>query len=836
MPAALADRLIEELRQKQATYTAQLKGDGTIVQGDDSWGIGVGGVGIKNSSITGDVKVENYYHLPTDASPEELRAAYLNHLLEAASQLQLSGIDRKTASDAEARLELGAVYTALLTRTMRMVFVIGDENGIEQVDAPLGKVRHLSALEELGECNRLVLLGDPGSGKSTFVNFVAMCLAGERLGSKAANLSALTMPLPVDDDVPHAGRDKKEKPQPQPWQHGALLPVRVILRDFAARGLPPAGEAASAKTLWDFIVSELDGWALRDFEKPLAQELREKGGLLLLDGLDEVPEADARRAQIKQAIEGFAASFPKCRILVTSRTYAYQKQDWRLNDFAESVLAPFSRGQIRSFVERWYAHIASLRGLAADDAQGRAELLKRAIFTNERLIGLAERPLLLTLMASLHAWRGGTLPEKREELYADAVELLLDWWESPKVVRNARGEPLMRQPSLAEWLKVDRDKVRKLLDELAYKVHAAQAELTGTADIAESDLVAGLMRLSQNPDVNPRQLVEYLSVRAGLLIPRGVGVYTFPHRTFQEYMAACYLTDHDYPEKVAELACADINRWREVALLAGAKAGRGTASAIWSLVDALCYANPAHDMPERHQWGAHLAGQALVESGGLTNVSERNQVKLKLVQKWLVNILESGHLPALERARAGDSLGQGNAGEADLSNTVQIGAFTWMISYNGAYTLMSAGEAHLIMELGKKTTICKQAIVVLMQTVHTASEYAQDGECHYAPAQRLKVGDTATILSSSYLRTEPRWDEKTRIRLVSPTEKLTIKITGGPVCAIYNKGEYSYWQVDLSNGKKGYMAEGDLTEYYLAPKHYAPTWQQKNKPASGKIL
>lgn len=177
-------------------------------------------------------------------------------------------------------------------------------------------------------------------------------------------------------------------------------------------------------------------------------------------------------------------------------------------------------------------------------------------------------------------------------------------------MRNARGELVVRQPSLAEWLKVDRAKVRALLEDLAYQAHARQPETTGTADILEGDLVSGLMRLSQNPDVNPRQLVDYLSLRAGLLISRGVGVYTFPHRTFQEYLAACHLTNHDYPDKVAELACADFNRWREVALLVGAKAARGTASAIWSLVDALCYADPTPESAENGQWGALLLGRS----------------------------------------------------------------------------------------------------------------------------------------------------------------------------------------------------------------------------------
>jgi predicted NACHT family NTPase len=437
--------------------------------------------------------------------------------------------------------------------------------------------------------------------------------------------------------------------------------VHVVLRDFAARGLPPAGERAAAKHLWDFIVGELQDAALGAYEKPLAQELLKAGGLLLLDGLDEVPEAERRRQQIKQAVEDFAGAFGKCRILVTSRTYAYQQQAWRLPNFDQAVLAPFGPGQIRRFVDRWYAHIAHLRGMHRDDAQGRAELLKRAISASERLQALAERPLLLTLMASLHAWRGGSLPEKREELYADTVDLLLDWWESPKVARDAEGNVVVQQPSLVEWLNVeDRDKVRDLLNELAYQAHAAQPDLVGTADVPEGDLLSGLMQLTQNPEVrnNPALLVNYLSQRAGLLVPRGVGVYTFPHRTFQEYLAACHLTDLDYPDQVAELARDDPNRWREVALLAGAKAARGTASAVWSLVDALCYQalpeGAAQSEPDA--WGALLAGQALVESADLDKVSERNWAKVGRVVTHLMRVVEEGQLPAVERAAAGRAL------------------------------------------------------------------------------------------------------------------------------------------------------------------------------------
>ena len=587
------------------------------------------------------------------AKNASLREAYLSYVLEQVSPLALSGVVRQSASEAETRLNLSAVYTALLTQSASEEIAELPEKVLHiRPLADMAINRRLSVVENMNRHNHMVLLGDPGSGKSTFVNFAALCMAGELLKREDVNLKALTQPLPQDDE----GRERDKKPEPQPWDHGALLPVRVILRDFAARGLPPAGESASADCVWNFIEAELNAASLDEFASLLKKELRDHGGLILFDGLDEVPEAEHRREQMRAAIENFTAAFPRCRYLVTSRTYAYQKQDWKLKGFDEAVLAPFTKRQIASFVERWYEHITLLRSQNPQDGKGKAEILKRAIFANDRLMSLAERPLLLTLMASIHAWRGGTLPDKRQELYADAVDLLLDWWENQRVVRDTKGNVSVIQPSLAEWLKVDRKKVRDLLNQLAYEAHAGQGDLVGTADVPEGALITGLMNLSQNPDVKPARLIEYLRDRAGLLIPRGVGVYTFPHRTFQEYLAACHLTDHDYPELVAKLARTEPNRWRETALLAGAKAAGGAAVfALWSLVDVLS--------PERENgagdaryWGAQIAGQAVIEIADLEKVSESTQPKIDRLRTRLLDIMEGNRLPAVERAQAGINL------------------------------------------------------------------------------------------------------------------------------------------------------------------------------------
>ena len=73
-------------------------------------------------------------------------------------------------------------------------------------------------------------------------------------------------------------------------------------------------------------------------------------------------------------------------------------------------------------------------------------------------------------------------------------------------------------------------------------------------------------------DLNPDFLVRYLENRVGLLVGRGEGIYTFPHRSFQEYLAACRLGNvgddaRDYAQRLCDLVKEDLDWWREVFLL-----------------------------------------------------------------------------------------------------------------------------------------------------------------------------------------------------------------------------------------------------------------------------
>ena len=245
--AAFADEIKElvDSAGKQTSYTAEVHGSGAVAQGLDAVAAGEGGMAIggdvhgdvnvqhgdrtrhggvdinaEQVDIRGDViggdKIEHQTRveqvtpsLEPGSDPVALRNAYLNRIFDEASHLSLAGIDPKAAAESGARLNLGAVYTALRTLTPETT------ERTERGDLTERESRRLTALEQLNKHNRLVLLGDPGSGKSTFVNFAALCLAGEALGHADMNLALLRAPLPAE-------RDRDEEPQAQPWEHRAI--------------------------------------------------------------------------------------------------------------------------------------------------------------------------------------------------------------------------------------------------------------------------------------------------------------------------------------------------------------------------------------------------------------------------------------------------------------------------------------------------------------------------------------------------------------------------------------------------------------------------------------
>jgi hypothetical protein len=199
-------------RGHDASVSVHQHGSGGIAIGPGAVAGGASSV-IIGGNVYGDV------HLGTadDSEPiDGLRDAYLTWLMEQVRAVPLPGVDPKSIREETQRdLDLAAVYTALMTQRT------GDR--AKRTLQPDRGARRLSALAVLNTEPHLALLGDPGSGKSTFINFVALCMAGELCNHPDANLRVLTAPVPEDDDT--SRRRSEEKPHPQPWKHGSLLPM-----------------------------------------------------------------------------------------------------------------------------------------------------------------------------------------------------------------------------------------------------------------------------------------------------------------------------------------------------------------------------------------------------------------------------------------------------------------------------------------------------------------------------------------------------------------------------------------------------------------------------------
>jgi len=565
----------------------------------------------------------------TNIEPAWQPRAYLDALAQEFRRLRLGILETSAFKAGAEPIYLDEIYTAL--DVMDLVRVASEEK--KEREQFLGRedqeTLRMTALEAVSQPRetRVVLLGAPGSGKSAFVNFLAYALTRERIARGAADGIA----------------------QLQGWELGALFPARVVLRELIEWADKQAIVEGDAETLWDYIAQETMLGYKQEFPA-LKKHLQGNGGILLLDGLDEVRNEDERRAFIKEAIEAFARANGGIRIVVTCRPYAYDKDDWKLTGFAARTLAPFDDSQIENFTNVWYRVIGAREGWNEKLIDEKASDLIAAAQL-EHLRKLAEQPLLLTLMATLNA--KGKLPDDRADLYDQTVELLLDEWQKHK------GGGLHLQTFGLTAKKLHRVMARVALDAHTRQARAPNRKTDAVADIGREELRDALApELNDSVDAADK-VIAYMQTRAGLLLPQAGKTYTFPHRSFQEFMAASdALQSPDFPLDLVGRVREDSAWWREVYLLAAGRIHADKFPSAVGLIENLCDTDcPSPPAPLPLGEGSHalLAAQAAVD---IALVKEAHKYPkyarlLKRLQDWLIAILESENFVARERAQAG---------------------------------------------------------------------------------------------------------------------------------------------------------------------------------------
>ncbi|NDJ78730.1 MAG: DUF4062 domain-containing protein, partial [Chloroflexi bacterium] len=566
---------------------------------------------------------------------------YLRHLHHEAMQSGLlKAIDPSTKdpSFGGKHITVNDVYTPLDTRTQ----VVRDEEGLIRWDMHEAivdrmhdrakerddetKPSSLSAMEAASHYSHLVVLGDPGSGKSTFVNFLALGLAGHWTEADNGWLEHL---------------------QDQGWEHDALLPVRVILRDFA-QDMGETATHGTAQSLMGHIERMLGRCDCPGAITAVRDAMNSGQALLMLDGLDEVP--GDKRETVRNAVTATMRVYP-CRVLITCRILSYANTEWQIPETEAVTLAPFDEDKIIQFVEAWYTASAALGNIARDQAQARINDLTSAV-RDRRLQDMASNPMLLTVMAIVHNHRGA-LPRETARLYQECVEILMWKWK-PDAARHLREELELD----------DESDLYRILWQIAYEAHEHQGGHDEAADIPKSDVMAIAAEDHLEGDyAKAQRFCDYVEERAGLLVGRG-GVdrqrhmYAFPHRTFQEFLAGCHIADHvDFVEIIGEKAGLGAS-WREVVLLA-------TGHMVFNKTDrnqpiaAAQYILTPEPTTEEDWQAVWLTGEMLLLIGRQTVEKHRIGVQvLELARARLADLVTNGHLEPVERAAAGRTLSQ----------------------------------------------------------------------------------------------------------------------------------------------------------------------------------
>ena len=238
----------------------------------------------------------------------------------------------------------------------------------------LGKVREkrIPGLEAIEKFSKLMILGKPGAGKTTFLKYLAIYY-----------ISSKSPASPV--------------------------PLFITLKDFA--------EAEGQPDLLNYIKQSI----LSDVEQHTTPLLNAGKTLILLDGLDEVREAGNSRV-LKQ-IRNFSQQFSKNQLVITCRIAA---REYIFEQFTDVEIADFDNEQIADFSSKWFH---------SKNDPIKAKRFMEKLEEEPPIRELATNPLLLTLLCLVFEDTGSFI-KNRAELYERGLEVLLRKWDATRDIER----------------------------------------------------------------------------------------------------------------------------------------------------------------------------------------------------------------------------------------------------------------------------------------------------------------------------------------------------------------------------------------------------------------
>ncbi|MFC8518494.1 NACHT domain-containing protein [Streptomyces sp. NPDC057257] len=405
--------------------------------------------------------------------------------------------------------------------------------------------------------DRVLLRGTAGSGKTTLIQWLAV--------------SAATGP--TDRMAYLTGRIPFVLPLRTLTRHGERLPAPAHF--LTAVGCPLAG-------------TQPEGWENRVLAGGRA--------LVLVDGLDEVPEPERERA--RTWLRDLVEAFPGNRWLVTSRPSAV-REDWLAADgFTELGLSSMSPSDVASFIRRWHRAAATSTPEEDEQLTSYESQLLDAVRTKPDLGRLATNPLMCGLICALHRDRRGYLPYGRKELYDSALSMLLvrrDRERDMTVPELSEEPQLQLLQRLAYWLirngrtEMDRSRAESIIGEVLPAVPAA-------AVLGDAGAV-----------------LRHFLIRTGLLLSPTDDTIHFVHRTFQDYLGARAAVEAGDFGLLAEHAADD--QWADVIRMAVAQARPRERAELLGLLTA---------SPDKR---AHLLAMACLEHATELDPTVRGRVE-----------------------------------------------------------------------------------------------------------------------------------------------------------------------------------------------------------------